>query len=119
KYNMAEQSVDFVYLADNLPSFTLPANLKQLYNYQTWQKLADKTNCHPLFTLYEYINADDRSSSLNLVRIKSADLDSDDFGAVPFDQSLVFVLETDALHGMADQRSFFFKLGELGLDVQI
>jgi len=117
KYNMAEQSVDFVYLADNLPSFTFPGNLKQLYNYPTWQKLADKTMCHPVFTLQEYVNADDLSSALNLVKVKPADIDSEEFGSMPFDQSLIFVLETDALHGMADQRSFFFKLEELGLEV--
>jgi len=119
KYNMAEQSVDFVYFADELPSFTLPGNLKQLYNYKTWQKLADKTMCHPLFTLKEYIEADDHSSALNLVKVKSADIDTDDFGALPFDQSLVFVLETDSLLGMTDQRSFFFKMEELGLDVPV
>jgi (E)-4-hydroxy-3-methylbut-2-enyl-diphosphate synthase len=119
KYNMAEQSVDFVYLADQLPSFTLPGNLKQLYNYKTWQKLTDKTNCHPAFTLKEYITADDRSSALNLVKIKHTDLDSEDFGSLPFDQSLVFVLETDESHGMADQRSFFFKMEELGLDIPV
>ena len=82
KYNMAEQSVDFVYFADELPSFNLPGNLKQLYNYSTWQKLADKTMCHPLFTLKEYIEADDRSSALNLVKLKAADIDSDEFGAL-------------------------------------
>lgn len=119
KYNMAEQSVDFVYLADSLPSFALPGNLKQLYNYQTWQKLADKTNCHPVFTLGEFAKAQDQSSALNLVRIKHADLDSEDFGTLPFDQSLVFVLETEELHGMADQRSFFFKMEELGVDVPV
>jgi (E)-4-hydroxy-3-methylbut-2-enyl-diphosphate synthase len=119
KYNMAEQSVDFVYLADELPSFTLPGNLKQLYNFNTWQKLADKTNCHPLFTLREYIAATDHTSTLNLVRILPADIDSDEFGALPFDHSLVFVLETNALNGMADQRAFFFKLEELGLDVPV
>jgi (E)-4-hydroxy-3-methylbut-2-enyl-diphosphate synthase len=32
---------------------------------------------------------------------------------------LIFVLETDALHGMADQRSFYFKMEELGLDVPV
>jgi (E)-4-hydroxy-3-methylbut-2-enyl-diphosphate synthase len=116
---MAEQSVDFVYLADQLPSFNFPGNLKQLYNYSTWQKLADKTNCHPVFTLQEYISAEDRSSKQNLVRVKNSDVDSDEFGSLPFDQSLIFVLETDALHGMADQRSFFFKLEELGLDVPV
>ncbi len=120
KYNMAEQSVDFVYLADELPSFVFPSNLKQLYNYNTWQKLADKTNCHPVFSLAEYIaTGTDRSSKLNLVRILPVDIDSDEFGSLPFDNSLVFVLETTALHGMADQRSFFFKLEELGLEIPV
>jgi (E)-4-hydroxy-3-methylbut-2-enyl-diphosphate synthase len=119
KYNMAEQSVDFVYLADSLPSFNMPANLKQLYNYKTWQKLADKTMCHPLFTIKEYTGATDQSSALNLVKIKPADLDSNEFGAMLFDPSLVFVLETDSLQGMTDQRSFFFKMEELGLEVPV
>lgn len=119
KYNMAEQSVDFVYFADELPSFTLPGNLKQLYNYNTWLKLTDKTNCHPVFNLQEYIGDVDRSSKLNLVRLKPADIDSEDFGSIQLDKSLVLVLETDALHGMAEQRSFFFKMEELGLDVPV
>jgi len=120
KYNMADQSVDFVYLADELPSFNFPGNLKQLYNYKTWQKLADKTMCHPLFTLTEYIdNNADRSSALNLVLVKQADIESDEFGALPFDQSLIFVLETNELHGMADQRQFFFQMEELGLEVPV
>ena len=120
KYNMAEQSVDFVYLADELPSFALPGNLKQLYNYTTWKKLADKTLCHPLFTLQQYIAADaDRSSALNLVTLKPADIESEAFGELPFDRSLVFVLETDAAHGMADQRTFFFKMEELELDIPV
>jgi (E)-4-hydroxy-3-methylbut-2-enyl-diphosphate synthase len=119
KYNMDEQSVDFVYLADKLPSFNFPGNLKQLYNYTTWKKLADKTMCHPVFTLQEYIDAGDRSSALNLVKIKPDDIDSEQFGLLPLDKSLVFVLETDALHGMADQRSFFFKMEEMSLDIPI
>jgi len=119
KYNMAEQSVDFVYLADELPSFTLPGNLKQLYNYITWQKLANKTLCHPVFTLQEYIGDVDRSSALNLVRLKPADMDSEEFGLLPLNNTLVFILETDALNGMSDQRTFFFKMEELGLDVPV
>jgi len=119
KYNMGEQSVDFVYLADQLPSFTFPGNLKQLYKYATWQKLVNKTMCHPVFSLHEYINADDHSSALNLVRIKPEDIDSEDFGLLSLDKSLVFVLETNALHGMADQRTFFFKMEEMELDVPV
>jgi (E)-4-hydroxy-3-methylbut-2-enyl-diphosphate synthase len=119
KYNMAEQSVDFVYLADELPSFTLPGNLKQLYNYNTWLKLANKTLCHPVFTLQEYVGDVDRSSALNLVRLKPSDIDTEAFGLLPLNNTLVFILETDALNGMSDQRSFFFKMEELGLDVPV
>ncbi len=119
KYNMAEQSVDFVYLADELPSFTLPGNLKQLYNYNTWKNLSNKTNCHPLFTLKEYIGDVNRSSALNLVSLKPADIDSDEFGSLPFDKTLILVLETDASHGMANQRTFFFKMEELELDIPV
>ncbi|WP_158992114.1 (E)-4-hydroxy-3-methylbut-2-enyl-diphosphate synthase [Mucilaginibacter sp. L196] len=119
KYNMAEQSVDFVYLADELPSFTLPGNLKQLYNYNTWQKLTNKTLCHPVFTLQEYIGDADRSSALNLVRLKPTDIDTEEFGRLPLNNTLVFILETDALNSMSDQRSFFFKMEELSLDVPV
>jgi (E)-4-hydroxy-3-methylbut-2-enyl-diphosphate synthase len=119
KYNMAEQSVDFVYLGDSLPSFSLPGNLKQLYNYPTWQKLANKTLCHPVFTLHEYVDAIERTSALNLVKIKNADLDSEAFGLIPLDSTLVFVLETDEIHGMADQRAFFLKLEEMELNVPV
>lgn len=119
KYNMGEQSVDFVYMGDELPSFNLPGNLKQLYNYTTWKKLTDKTLCHPVFNLQEFVGDVDRSSALNLIKIKPADIESEEFGSLPFSNSLVFVLETDALHGMADQRAFFFKMEELGLDVPV
>jgi (E)-4-hydroxy-3-methylbut-2-enyl-diphosphate synthase len=119
KYNMADQSVDFAYMGDQLPSFNFPGNLKQLYNYNTWKTLANKTNAHPLFALQEYVDADDRTSTLNLVRITNADLETDLFGQIELDKRLVFVLETSELHGMADQRAFFFKMEEFGLDVPV
>ncbi len=119
KYNMADQSVDFAYMGDQLPSFNFPGNLKQLYNYSTWKTLANKTNAHPLFSLQEYVDADDRTSTLNLVRITNADLDTDLFGQIELDEKLVFVLETNELHGMADQRAFFFKMEEFGLNVPV
>jgi (E)-4-hydroxy-3-methylbut-2-enyl-diphosphate synthase len=120
KYNMGDQSVDFAYMGDNLPSFNFPGNLKQLYNYRTWKTLRNKSNCHPLFTLKEYLAcADDRDSSLNLVSVNAQDFDTDDFALIPLDHTLVFVLETEALHAMAQQRSFFFQLMNAGLDTPV
>ncbi|TZF82228.1 (E)-4-hydroxy-3-methylbut-2-enyl-diphosphate synthase [Pedobacter sp. BS3] len=110
KYNMADQSVDFVYLADQLPSFTLPGNLKQLYNYATWQKLTNKKNCHPVYTLNEYLHAPSRCPALNLVRIQNNDLYNGLAEQLPVDDTVVFILETSEAHGLADQRAFFFEL---------
>jgi (E)-4-hydroxy-3-methylbut-2-enyl-diphosphate synthase len=119
KYNMGEQSTDFVYLADVLPSFSLPGNLKQLYNYQTWEKLSNKANCHPLYTIKEFIEADTKDQALNLVRITSAEIEGELFRQLPVDKTLVFVLETNSPDGMADQRQAFFKLMEIGLETPV
>ncbi|MGI4022811.1 MAG: (E)-4-hydroxy-3-methylbut-2-enyl-diphosphate synthase [Janthinobacterium lividum] len=119
KYNMADQSVDFVYLADELPSFALPGNLKQLYNYQTWSFLVDKKNCHPVFSLEEYHVSTEKDTALNLVRIKNADVETEAFKQLTFDETLVFVLETDAAHGMANQRECFFYLQKNGIQVPV
>lgn len=119
KYNMGEQSADFVYLADQLPSFNFPGNLKQLYNYATWKTLSNKVNCHPLFTIEEYPHATIKCSSLNLVRISARDIQSDSFSRILVDNTLVFVLETDSIHGMADQRQVFFRLMEMALEVPV
>lgn len=119
KYSMGDQSIDFAYMGDKLPSFNFPGNLKQLYNYNTWRGLSEKYNCHPLFTLKEYVNADEKDGSLNLVKVKHEDIIADDFALIPFDKTLVFVLETTAKHGMADQRAFFFKLMEAGIETPV
>jgi (E)-4-hydroxy-3-methylbut-2-enyl-diphosphate synthase len=119
KYNMAEQSCDFVYLADQLPSFSFPGNLKQLYNYSTWKTLTNKSNCHPFYTLEEFISSKDHDAALNLVSISTQDIDSELFKDLPIDATLVFVLETDVVCGLQDQRNAFFKLTEMGLDVPV
>ena len=119
KYNMGEQSTDFVYLADELPSFSFPGNLKQLYNYATWKKLGDKSNCHPLYTLPEYVEAEEKDVSLNLVSISDSDIGTELFDRIPLDNTLVFVLETTEVCGLQDQRNAFFKFLEKGVEIPV
>ncbi|WP_411272733.1 (E)-4-hydroxy-3-methylbut-2-enyl-diphosphate synthase [Daejeonella sp.] len=119
KYNMGEQSTDFVYLADQLPSFSFPGNLKQLYNYFTWKTLTDKTNCHPLYTLQEYIESEEKDASLNLVLISHSDIGTELFDRIPLDNTLVFVLETKEICGMQEQRGVFLRFVEMGIEVPV
>lgn len=119
KFHMGDQSVDFVYLGDNLPSFNMPGNLKQIYHYPTWLGLTQKANAHPLYSLEEYIAAKQRDAYLNLVCVHYHDLEGELFEKIPLDQTLVLVLQTTETHGMADQRQFFFKLKEWGLEMPV
>ncbi len=115
KFHMGDQSVDFVFLGDALPSFAMPGNLKQLYNYQTWLGIQERANIHPLFTLAEFNHSTDKDPLLNMVYISNLDLATDSFAEMALDETVVFILETDYTHGMADQRQFFANMQELAL----
>lgn len=115
KYHMGDQSVDFVYLGASLPSFTLPGNLKVLYDYTTWLTLDDKSNKHPLYSLADFNETEQKDPSLNLVQLTNSDLESEAFANLQIDDTVVLVLETQHPHGMADQRQFFRNLQALEL----
>ncbi|MHC8949085.1 (E)-4-hydroxy-3-methylbut-2-enyl-diphosphate synthase [Sphingobacterium hungaricum] len=115
KYHMGDQSIDFAFFGDELPSFTLPGNLKVLYNYSTWLTLANKTNAHPVYTLKEYNQSEVKDSFINLVHISNEDLSTSDFEELLVNDSLVFILETTHEHGMAEQRQFFNNVQSIGL----
>ncbi|WP_442588688.1 (E)-4-hydroxy-3-methylbut-2-enyl-diphosphate synthase [Pedobacter sp. AW31-3R] len=108
KYNMADQACDLVYLGDNLPSFAFPGNLRQIYNYQTWLGLTDKSNAHPIIKLEDFKDTVQKDPVLNLVAVNSATYS---VGALSvLGHTEVILLETAADHGMAEQRAFFIDL---------
>ena len=122
KYNLSDQACDLVYLGDNLPSFSFPGNLKQIYNYQTWKILRDKSNCHPLYLMEEFLSADVKDEALNLVEInieQFRDLTAEQLNNLGENARLVFILTTAAKHGMAEQRSFFIALQEKNLQIPV
>lgn len=126
KYNMTEQTADFAYLGNQLPSFSFPGNLKQLYDYSTWISLSDKQNAHPVFSVEEYINATERDAQLNFIQADISILfESEEtvynafIKALSTDKTLVLILETNNVHGMAEQRQFIFDLMIQQLDIPV
>ncbi|RZK82496.1 MAG: 4-hydroxy-3-methylbut-2-en-1-yl diphosphate synthase [Pedobacter sp.] len=117
KYNMTDLACDLVYLGDELPSFSFPGNLKQIYNAETWSSLKDKTNCHPLLTYDQFLNGEVRCGQINLIRINALEVEQVDTSL--FDHTSVIVLETDAVNGMAAQRAFFVTLIENAVKVPV
>lgn len=116
KYNLADQACDLAFLGDNLPSFSFPGNLKQVYNYHTWLNLRDKNNCHPLFSLEEFNKAEVKDEFLNFVRIDTSQFTTLTTASL---NNVVLILETSAKHGMAEQRAFFVALQEKNIQIPV
>ncbi len=116
KYNLTDQACDMVYLGDQLPSFNFPGGLKQLYNYGTWQKLNDKQNCYPLFTLELYQNALEHDKELNFVKISAEEMDTE---AIKKLEKAVLVLYTEQQNAMQIIRSAFFRLMDANIAIPV
>src|SRR5688572_11991060 len=56
KWNINDQACDYIYCGDNVLEFEIPGTLGLIYNFTTWNNLADKTRCYPLFSFDEYLN---------------------------------------------------------------
>lgn len=108
KYNMADQACDLVYLGDQLPSFSFPGNLKQVYNYPTWLGLSDKSNAHPIIPLEDFAATALKDRVLNLVAVNAASYSVEALAVLGSTE--VILLETAADYGMAEQRAFFITL---------
>ena len=114
KYNLSDQACDMVYLGDKLPSFSFPGGLKQLYNYRTWLGLADQQNCHPLYSLSDFLGAELRDEKLNFVRVLAEELVAEQLKDL---NKVVLVLTTGAANPMQTIRAAFMQL--LAADVKI
>jgi (E)-4-hydroxy-3-methylbut-2-enyl-diphosphate synthase len=117
KYNLSDLACDLVYLGDELPSFSFPGNLKQLYNYNTWLNLKDKHNCYPLLNEQEFAKAELKDEVLNFVSINADEFNNSIIQQ--FNNSTVVILETVAENGMQNQRAFFVALQQQEIKVPV
>ncbi|WP_443946071.1 (E)-4-hydroxy-3-methylbut-2-enyl-diphosphate synthase [Pedobacter sp. AW1-32] len=117
KYNLADQACDLVYLGNQLPSFSFPGNLKQVYNFATWKQLTDQNNCHPLFSFEEFKLAEVKDAQLNFVEIDAQQIE--EIESEELNETIVLILKTAQIHGMAAQRSFFIALLEKNIQLPV
>lgn len=104
KWNMNDQASDLIYLGKNLLQFDPPNNLKVIYDYDTWMKLSDRTKGFPLLSITNYKQKSSLSFVLNFVEININNLFDETISELKNNPAVVFILTTDNLHGMAEQR---------------
>ena len=111
KWNMTDQASDFLFIGNNDIAFEPPTALKVIYNFEKWLSLEDRTKGFPFFSSIEhYITSKDKSFVLNFIEMNQRFAFSDLLSAIANDETVVFVLPTDNLHGMAEQRRVFLEV---------
>lgn len=116
KWYLADTAADLIYLGKNLLPFDCPNGLKAIYDFDYWQSLDNPYNSYPIFDLENYLGANKKSDELNFVTINSDIFPNDSILKIKNDKTVVLIVETENLHGMAEQRRIFFEL--LNLDIQ-
>lgn len=116
KWNLSDTAADLIYLGKNLLPFNCPNGLRAIYDFDFWQSLDNPYNSYPIFDLDNYLIASKKSDELNFVTINSDILSNDSITKIKNDKTVVLIVETENLHGMAEQRRIFFEL--LNHDIQ-
>lgn len=112
KWTLSDTAADLIYLGNNSLPFDCPNGLKAIYNFNCWRDLENKYNSYPIFNLEEYLSASSKSKELNFLRFTIDDVTEKSLDIIRNDKTIVLVLETNNLHGMAEQRRVFLDLVE-------
>jgi (E)-4-hydroxy-3-methylbut-2-enyl-diphosphate synthase len=116
KWNLSDTAADFIYLGKNILPYDCPNGLNAIYDFDVWKDLKNKYNSYPMFSFDEYNNSSIKSEELNFVRIDSKVIFDKKFPSSIKAKTVVFVLETENLDGMAEQRRVIFELLKSGIE---
>ena len=115
KWTMNDLGADYIYTGKNPAKYMLPMGLKEILDFDVWDKADDKINKYPLLNVEQLTQGTLRHITLNFVKLTLNDLNEDLIKVLKFDKTIVILVETDNAHAMPEMRRLFFEL----LDNQI
>ena len=110
KWTMNDLGADYIYTGKNPARYMLPMGLKEILDFDVWDKAEDKINRFPMMSVEEFKQVVFRHESLNFVKLKLNDLDIELIEALKIDKQVVLFIETDNVHAMPELRRLFFEL---------
>ncbi len=116
KWNLTDSAADLIYLGNKILPFDCPNGLKAVYDYNVWKSLEKNHNSYPILNVDKYLTNIKLSDELNFLNIRIENLNEELHDKLKSDKTVVLVLETNNLHGMAEQRRAFFELLEKQID---
>jgi len=119
KWNMGEMACDYLYTGDLTPDFQIPGTLGILCNADTWQRNKQKPRLYPVWSVTDYMAVTNHSEKINFIRLSLNDATPALLQHIKADKTAALIIETDNLHGMAEQRRLFCSLLLESIDVPV
>lgn len=110
KWNITDMACDYIYLGDNIIDFAIPGTLGVIYNHRTWLSQQDNARVYPLIEAADLLQEKVLSPKINFVRASLDDLTDHFISRLNDVSGTVLIIETNNLHGMAEQRRLFVEL---------
>ncbi len=119
KWKMNDQGADYLYTGKNPVPFMLPNGLKEIVDYPVWLTLGDQENKLPLFSSEEYAGTVNKHLRVNFVSFGIGDMTSNFLENLQNDKTIVGIVHTENLHGMAELRRVFYELTSNGYNFPV
>lgn len=119
KYNLTDLAADIAYVADQIPEYSFPGNLKLLINYKTWLNNQSLENTIPYVQYAELADTKIDANNFVFININTDDASNIDYQLINKFPKAVIILETNKVHAMANIRAFFFKLLDANITLPV
>ena len=109
---LEDTAPDYIYVGKNYVSNKSYDDIKIIVDYEGWIQNSDQKNIFPLILFSDFINNNlSLNEELNFIYLKTNDVYKLLTCEIP--KNIVFILESNNDHFMADMRSFFFSMKKI------
>ena len=118
KWKMNDQGCDYVFSGSDPIDFMLPNGLKEVLDFDVWERLEDKRNKFPAFSLTNFKSAELFHENINFLFVEDTEMEE----AIPFlygRKDLVLILKSRNTHTMPALRRAFTLLISAGVDLPV
>jgi len=106
KWNISDAAADYIYTGNKRIDFALPGTLNVLVDANVWGIIDDKQKYFPLFQGKEFIDAKEKSNTLNFIAIDVAQNYDELLAVTKQDKTVVYCIYSNEQNSLNDCRNF-------------
>ena len=106
KWNISDAAADYIYTGNKRIDFALPGTLNVLVDSNVWAIIDDKQKYFPLFQGKEFIDAKEKSNTLNFIAIDVAQNYDELLAVTKQDKTVVYCIYSNEQNSLNNCRNF-------------